>query len=130
MDVVYQSFDAHAHSICQVDLVDDDDLCAEKHVRVFAHHPRPFCYADYYHARFGTQREFGRTNQVSDVLNEDEFRFADVDLAQPFSDQICVEMTAVNRGDLHNRYAEFFNLIGVLAGRCVAVENGYTTLVF
>jgi hypothetical protein len=39
-------------------------------------------------------------------------------------------VTAINRGDLHDRYAEFFNLISVLAGRCVAVEHGYTTLAF
>src|SRR5437764_8273354 len=97
---------------------------------MFAHRPRTFCDADHYDARFGAQRKFGRTNQVSDVLNEDEFRFADVDLAQPFSDQICVEMTAVNRGDLHDGHAEFFDLIGVLAGRRVAVENGYTTQLF
>src|SRR5215467_9187784 len=127
VNVVCQRFDAHAHSIRQVDLVDDHDLCPEEHVRMFAHHPRPFCHAHHHDTRFGTEREFGRTNQVPDVLNENEFGFADVDLAQTFSDQVCVEVAAVNRGDLHDRHPKFFNLISVLASRCVAIENGYTT---
>ena len=33
VNVVCQRFDAHAHSICQVDLVDDHDLCAEEHAQ-------------------------------------------------------------------------------------------------
>ena len=53
------------------------------------------------------------------------FSFAEVDLAQAFSDEIRVEMATVDRGDLHDRHILFCNRVGVVARRRIAVENRY-----
>ena len=64
-------------------------------------------YTDDNDARFRTKRKFGRANQVPDVLDENQFHFREIDLAQTFADEVGVEMTTVDRRDLHDRHICF-----------------------
>ena len=97
---------------------------------MFAHHPGTFRHAHYDNARFGTERKLRRTDQVPNVLDEDQLQISQLDLAQAFSDKIRVEMAAVDRCDLHHRHILFRNRIGIVARGRIAVEHRYAESTF
>ena len=116
-------FHAHFHCFSEVDFINHHYLRSQKHVQMFFYHPWSFGHTDDNDARFRTKRKFGRANQVPDVLDENQFQLREIDLAQTFADEVGVEMTTVDRRDLHDRNILLCDRIGVVARRGIAVEN-------
>ena len=92
-----QIIDAHFHRRGKIYLVHDDKIRSKEHMRVFPDHVLAFRDAHHDDASLRPEREFGRADQVPDVLNENQFESLQIDLTQCFAHQVGVEMTAIDQ---------------------------------
>ena len=90
---------------------------------MLAHAPWPFGNANDNHAGFGAERKFRRADQVANVFDEKKAKTLEADLLEGLANEICVEMTAVDRGHLHDLNAGLRHKILVIAGCRIAVET-------
>src|SRR5215475_14084551 len=77
----------------------------------------------------GTKRKFGRTNEIPDVLYEDEPETSQLGSMKSLPNQICVRVAAVDRRNLNHRHT-LSDKVGIAACRGITIENSNTDLIF
>src|ERR1700741_2197019 len=100
MNILGQFRHADPHRFGQINFVDHYQLSSQKHVRVFPYHIRTFGNAHHHDTRLRSKWELGWTNQVTDVLDEDQPQIIELRLSERFADQVRIQMTTIDRGDL------------------------------
>src|SRR6516225_6747140 len=98
---VLNEFDyANTHRFRQIDLVHHDELCPKKHVRMLPDHVRAFGNTHHNNPGLGPERELGRTDQIANVLNENQPKLLEIHLPERLSNQVCIQMATVYRRNL------------------------------
>src|SRR5690349_5489572 len=96
---------------------------------MLSHHVLAFGNADDDNPGLGPERKFGGTDQIPDILNQDQLEALQIDLPQSLPHQIGIEMATVDRSDL-NDWDALRNEVRIAAGCRIAVEDRNTNAVF
>ncbi|CAI8740595.1 protein of unknown function [Methylocaldum szegediense] len=107
----------------QIDLVDQDQIGAMEHVRVFQRFVLALGDREHDHADRFAQIEHGRTDQIADVLDEQNAVIAGFQILHTMADHVRVQVAALAGIDLQHRNAGGAYALRIVLGLLVAFDH-------
>lgn len=107
----------------QVGLVDDAKVRRLEHVGIFQRLVVAFSHTDHHHTLLFTQVEHGRTDQISDILDEKDTVILNFKLFHSLVHHAGIEVTTRTGVDLDGRGARFLDPFGVAGGLLITFNN-------
>src|SRR5258708_34528817 len=107
----------------QIELIQDQYLPRSEHLWIFSWLVISLSYAHDHHAQIFSQLPGCGTNQVADVLDDEQFDLRQLNFRERVEDHMRLQMARSPRVDLHRRRARRFNALCVSAVLDIALDH-------